>query len=303
MKNIICMLFCLFLSSAAMSWTAEGHVLISDLAVDNLSPAKSRELERIARTLETTFEIDRRLYLLNTYRNASDLAKIAAFPDRIRDLTLSELFSQWQLQVPEPLAHLAASDTRAWHYKNQPYYTGADEAPQCDLSSEVNIASIYPLLLQSYAEAEEDVAKAILLAFIIHFVADAHQPLHGLTRVDQECNHDLGGNSFCATERGFADRCNMNLHALWDGGVGLFDYYDTYDALYQSVEGNHADIELVEVPDMDVWLQENYLQARYIYTLREDRDPDDIYRRDGQHTSLLRIIVAADRLGLVLEEL
>ncbi len=303
MRKLFCLLLSLSLSSTALSWNSDGHVLIVDLAVDNLSPAKTRELEHIARKLETTFETDRRLYLLNTYRTASDIAKIAIFADRVRDIPLVDLFAQWDLSVPEPLAAYATENTSNWHYKTQAFYSGADEAPQCDLSEETDIASVYPLLLESYEQAEDEVSKAILLAFIIHFVADAHQPMHGISRVDRECVSDRGGNNFCAAERGFGNRCETNLHALWDNAAELFDDYDNYEKLYLSFLGLHANPDQVEDLDINNWLKEDLQEARFIYTLREDRDPDDMYLRDGQTIAYTRILLAADRLGLILDEL
>lgn len=303
MKIILRLIIFMSLSSFGHSWTTDGHILVADLAAATLVPAKSRELETIARSLERTFDTDRRLYLLKNFGESSDLAKIAAFPDRIRDVPLGQLFAQWDLQVPAPLMHLAESDTSEWHYKNEAFYTGGGEAPQCDISSEINIATIFPLLLESYESASDNMSKAILLAFIVHMVADAHQPLHGMTGVDNQCEHDLGGNTFCATARGFGDRCNLNLHALWDGAVGLFDRFDTYATLHRNFAGRHAEAGLVAELDIEEWLQESRREGRFIYTMREDRDPDDIYIQDGQHIAFTRLILAADRLGQILTEL
>lgn len=303
MKKLFVFLLFVSLSGPVLSWSGEGHVLIVDLAVENLSPAKARELETIARQLERSFDTDRRLYLLNTYRNASDLAKISIFPDRIRGASLGELFEQRGLAIPLPLAQYANADTSQWHYTNQPYFSGASEAPQCNIASDTNVVSVLPPLMESYKLAEDDMSRAILLAFIIHFVSDTHQPLHTISRVDQFCEHDLGGNAFCATQRGFGDRCDMNLHALWDGAVGLFDRFDTYDTLHQAFAGRNADPDLAEELDTDRWLRESYQHARFIYTLREDQNPDDIYIADGQHIAFTQIVLAADRLGKILEEL
>lgn len=303
MKRLSIFLLFICLSGQVLSWSGEGHVLIVDLAVENLSPAKARELEIISRQLERSFDTDRRLYLLNTYRNASDLAKIAIFPDRIRDIPLGELFEQRGLPIPAPLAEYADSDTSPWHYINQPYFSGASEAPQCDITSDTNVVSLLPALLESYELAEDDMSRAILLAFIIHFVGDAHQPLHTISRVDQFCEQDLGGNTFCATQRGFGDRCDMNLHSLWDGAVGLFDRFDTYDTLHQAFAGKSADPELAQELDTERWLRETFQYARFIYTLREDQDADDIYVADGQHIAFTQIVLAAERLGKILEEL
>lgn len=305
-KIRISLLFAFLLSSfgpAALAWNTDGHVLIVDLAVGGLSPVKTREVNRIARTLETTFETEERLFLLRNYGTAADLAKIASFPDRVRNVPLGELFAQWQQEVPGPLKHLSDSDTSTWHYRNQAHYTGGDEAPMCQVEDEINVASVFPLLLESYELATEDVSKAILLAFIIHLEADSHQPLHAATSVDRQCNHDLGGNLFCAEERGFAGRCDTTLHGLWDEAVGLFERYDTYPKLYQSVRGKQTKGSAAEELDPKVWLDEGFGEARFIYTLREDSQPDDLYISDGQHIAYTRLMLAAGRLTTILDDL
>jgi hypothetical protein len=302
-KSVLAILLLSWFSPAALAWNTDGHVLIVDLAVGGLSPVKAREVNRIARTLETTFETDERLFLLKNYGTAADLAKIASFPDTVRNVPLGELFAQWGQEVPEPLKHLSDADTGSWHYNNRAHYIGSDEAPQCQVGNEINVGTVFPLLLESYELATEDVSKAILLAFIIHMEADAHQPLHTATSVDRQCNHDLGGNLFCAEERGFTGQCDTTLHGLWDEAVGLFERYDTYPKLYQSVRGKQTKGPAAEELDPQVWLDEGFGEARFIYTLREDYRPDDLYISDGQHIAYTRLMLAAGRLTTILNDL
>lgn len=303
MKNLLFLLLSSVLCSQAFSWNTDGHILIVDLAVDNLNAEQTRNFERISRRLENTFSTEDRLFLLRNYDSSSDLAKIAAFPDRVRNQSLKEVFANWQLEVPAPLAHLAEQNTANWHYKNHPYYSGVDEAPQCDIADPINIASIFPLLIESYDQASEDVERALLLSFIIHMVADAHQPMHSVSRVDKDCNHDLGGNLYCAAEPGIGGRCDENLHSLWDGAVGLFDSVDTYPELYDLHDNTRVPVPATDIYAMDEWLSEGYESARLIYTLRENKRPDDFYIEDGQHIAYTRVMQAANRLAEVLKSL
>lgn len=67
------------------------------------------------------------------------------------------------------------------------------------------------------------------LAYLIHFVGDAHQPLHCSTRVSNEFpTGDVGGNSLGVVYVG-NNSINASavthageLHALWDGALSLF---------------------------------------------------------------------------------
>ena len=303
MKKVIFLFLSSVLCSQAFSWNVDGHILIADLAVDGLNAEETRNFERVARRLENTFSTEDRLFLLRNYDSSSDVAKIASFPDRVRNQSLRQLFATWELDVPAPLQHLADEDSAKWHYKNLPYYSGADEAPQCDIADPVNIASIFPLLVESYEQATEDVEKAILLAFIIHMVADAHQPMHAISRVDRECNHDLGGNLYCVAEPGIGGRCDENLHSLWDSGVGYFATVDTYPELYELYTGRYVNVPSTEIHDVDAWLNESYSNARLIYTLKENSAPDDFYLEDGQHITYIRVLEAASRLTDILKSL
>jgi len=55
----------------------------------------------------------------------------------------------------------------------------------------------------------EQPAKAEALEYVVHFVGDMHQPLHG------EDNGDRGGNGRQVVFEGHSD----NLHSVWDTGL------------------------------------------------------------------------------------
>ena len=66
--------------------------------------------------------------------------------------------------------------------------------------------------------ARPDADRALDLAWIIHLVGDAHQPLHNSARITpQDPQGDRGGNSF--QMQGLYPR--NNLHAFWDAQVGM----------------------------------------------------------------------------------
>jgi hypothetical protein len=81
--------------------------------------------------------------------------------------------------------------------------------------------------------------RAAALRFIIHFVGDLHQPLHGIT------NSDRGGNCVALQymQRRPHERNNSytpNLHHIWDTeipesqmqGADAFEYANTLDAMF-----------------------------------------------------------------------
>lgn len=291
------------LSLPVSAWSVDGHVVVTDLAVKQLSGEQARELERIARLLETQFDFDQRMINLRSFGEASDLAKIAAFPDRVRDELLGGLFARFGAQVPPSLQPFANQDTASWHYINVPYASEMFDASQCQITADVNLRRILPLLVQAYDEAADDTSRALVLAFLVHLVADAHQPLHTLSRVDSDCRHDLGGNLFCADNLTAAGSCRANLHALWDGAAGYFDRFDQYSTLRDDFLASDRFPPPSDKTDIDDWIDENMGHARFVYSLRENRPVDGSYLDDATRVSFARLSAAATRLADVLRDL
>jgi hypothetical protein len=98
--------------------------------------------------------------------------------------------------------------TAAWHYVNFPKNTCTYDADRDCPGGNCVVAAIDRQLavLASDAPAEQ---RLTALKYVVHFVADIHQPLHA------GYAEDRGGNSYQlqAFMRG------SNLHALWDVGL------------------------------------------------------------------------------------
>lgn len=99
--------------------------------------------------------------------------------------------------------------TKPWHYINVP--DGIDPA-EADRVAEGDVLSAID---DQTVELQDEVismrAQRDALRFLIHFVADVHQPLH-VGRRD-----DLGGNKIEVRSNLF--RGKSNLHKYWDSGV------------------------------------------------------------------------------------
>jgi hypothetical protein len=98
--------------------------------------------------------------------------------------------------------------TAAWHYVNFPRdtceYVAERECP--DGKCVVGAIDRQVAMLKS---SESDERRLMALKYLVHFVADVHQPLHA------GYADDRGGNQYQlqAFMRG------SNLHALWDSGI------------------------------------------------------------------------------------
>ncbi|MEQ9210520.1 MAG: S1/P1 nuclease, partial [Pseudomonadales bacterium] len=208
-------------------------MVATDIALEKLMPSEKLRIEKDAYALLRQQETDRRLYLRRNFTGTSPLAQVSLFADTYRNLTVEELYRQFGTSVPAPFENVRQTDTSNWHYKNRPYYTTLIstllDGAQCDLEQETDISWALENLMTAFRNAETDANRQLALAMIVHFVVDAHQPLHATTQVDEDCNTDRGGNGFCVEYRVNGLTCETNLHAYWDNAVGFFDSYETVD--------------------------------------------------------------------------
>lgn len=160
---------------AAHAWGPKGHRLVAGLASTELTPRARTEVSRLLRgEAEPT------------------LAGVANWADELRE------------HDPD----LGKRSAR-WHYVNLAEdgcaYRPATQCPNGDCLIEA-IARQRTLLAD---RRQSDAVRAQALKFLVHFVGDAHQPLHaGYAR-------DRGGN----TVQIQLDGKGSNLHWLWDGEV------------------------------------------------------------------------------------
>lgn len=114
-------------------------------------------------------------------------------------------------------------NTGPWHYVNTPRdVTSYDAARDCQRGCVVSAIEQSLRLLQ-YTSKDRAVREEAL-RWIVHFVADLHQPLHVV-------GEDRGGNEVLVRFNGR----QTNLHRLWDGD--LIDYvYPNAVALYKPMQ-------------------------------------------------------------------
>ncbi len=155
---------------AASAWGVRVHALIGELAERQLSEAARAEVRRLL--------VD---------QSEPTLAAIAAWPDTARDE------DGWAWTAP--MHYVKFTDARCRDVLPEDCagglcVQGAVERYRADLSD------------RRLSRAQ----RAEALSFLVHFVADAHQPLHAGYRDDR------GGNDFPVVLAGEA----LNLHRVWD---------------------------------------------------------------------------------------
>lgn len=299
------------LSPFVHGWSEGGHIAIAELAVRQLDAEARKHLNGVAEQL--TAQNSQTPKLNKRYQGASAVALIASWTDSIRGLTLQEVFARYGRRVPAELTEYQRQTTDDWHYSNVPYHGDENRATrfaaQCSINSG-QLNSVLPLLQQAYGGAKDPRDRAIVLAMLVHFIADAHQPLHTITRVTDGCNHDRGGNAFCAVKRDAGGRCKNNLHRAWDSGFGFF-YQKDFGVILAAIAAEDTAVarpapkrdQRPEALQPELWQKENLALADQVYDTMEGAKPSRAYRIKSERIIRQRSAVAAMRLAAVLEAL
>lgn len=164
----------------ALAWGPRGHRLVADIAEAGLTPAARAQVDAL---LEGEPE--------------PTLAGVANWADQLRehDPDLGRRSARWHY------VNIAESGCR---------YDAVRDCPGGDCVVEAIRAQA--AILGDTAQSAE--ARRQALKFVVHFVGDAHQPMHaGYAR-------DRGGNTVQVNQPdGTPDGYGTNLHALWDSGL------------------------------------------------------------------------------------
>jgi len=160
----------------ARAWGYEAHRIIAEIAEQFLAPGTAHQVRELL-----------------AIENVSTLADVSTWADEIR------------LQHPE---------TGPWHYVNIPITLPTGEPAAYDAARDCpNNACLVAKIEQFERELKDrqlsERQRLEALKYIVHFVADAHQPLHVSN------NHDRGGNDDPVIFMGLP----TNLHAVWDSGI------------------------------------------------------------------------------------
>ncbi|HEY2624451.1 MAG TPA: S1/P1 nuclease [Dyella sp.] len=176
-RSAAVVLMCLALASAAQAWGPLGHSVVADLAQRQLSPTAEAIVERLLAPEHTR-----------------SLADIASWPDEIRnDPKQADLWNK----------------TRGLHYVD---FTSGDcdyQPPRDCRDGVCVVAGIDHYVAVLGDKTQPDAVRLEALKFVVHFIGDEHQPLHGGSRDDK------GGNAYQVQFNGKG----TNLHSVWDSGL------------------------------------------------------------------------------------
>ncbi len=225
---------------------------------------------RVVATLATSFLTpEARVQVTNLLGPGVTLAQIAIWADEVR--------------ANRP-------HTGPWHYVNLPRDgTGYDAGRECPRGCVVSAIEQSFQLLQD--TSKDRIVREEALRWVIHLVADLHQPLHVV-------GEDRGGNDVLLR---FMGR-QTNLHRLWDGD--LIDHaYPNATALYRPVQA------VLQTAQWQVWdrgrpvdwaMETHRVALEAVYLFPDSRVIDDHYLEKALPVIHEQLARAAVRLARVL---
>jgi hypothetical protein len=169
------LLLSLVLPGRGLAWGVAGHLIVADIAERHLSPAALAQIQELLAP-----------------EGLTHLDQVATWADEIRS---------------------TRKEAAPWHYVDIPldatgYQPGRD-CPHGDCV--IDAIRRYSAILADRGQPES--ARREALKFVVHFVADLHQPLHATENAG-----DQGGNKVIVQYLD-PDQPPLTLHRLWDSSL------------------------------------------------------------------------------------
>lgn len=276
----------------AWAWNAAGHRLAAVIAWEQLGPPVQAEAYRL---LQLHPAADGWRTRLGDGDKVLWFAEASTWPDELRRRSLD-------------LAAVGGADAatgRDWHYLNWPIGQPRRATQKGQLDRQIGRLS---LALADHTRPDRERAEA--LAWLLHLIADAHQPLHVATRSTDRPAHgspddDAGGNGFAVFDPANPRLRETNLHRFWDdlpGPPWLRGHRLRNVAAALSASHPAAGVAL---GDVEAWLGESHRLATTAVYPGTDAPftIDDRYRVRARALADERVAVAGVRLGIWLDRL
>ncbi|MCW8807027.1 MAG: S1/P1 nuclease [Rhodanobacter sp.] len=176
-RRVVIALLAALVVAPALAWGPLGHSVVAELAQQHLSPSAETEVEQLLAPEHTR-----------------SLADIANWADQVQD---------------DPARASLWAQTRSQHYINF-HAANCDYVPPRDCRGGRCVVAGLQYYVNILSDRRQpSAARREALKFVVHLVADIHQPLHAGYR------NDKGGNTYQVQ----FDGQGTNLHKVWDSAL------------------------------------------------------------------------------------
>lgn len=301
-RNGCLALLLLAASCPALAWNAAGHRLSAAIAWREMTPATR---EAVGTLLAA--HPDQPRWLAHSKESDADYAAFLAASTWADDIKRDRRFydegappTAAQQGFPEMARH------RHWHHADHRLDDGRR-------SGDGELDRRLPQLMRTLGDRQASVAaRSYALPWLIHLVADAHQPLHLASRHDAAGTSDRGGNGLRVETPHHPRLREMSLHAYWDDLPGPpwlrgERLEATATALVHSVPDSGARRPNEEdAADVAGWIADSRQLARTVAYADVDGETPVIgerYHERARRTAERQIVLAGRRLARLLEHL
>lgn len=269
------LLFSLLIQNSAWCWNRAYHLIIAQIAFDQLTVAQQKKLQT-------------ELAKSNYFPEKNNYLHATVFPDEIKKNN-----KKWQ----------------RWHYINLPYSSDGTKATAAKSPNVVSVIkkSMHELKQPNLPNDE----KGLFLSLLMHMTGDIHQPLHCINLFSKQFPRgDKGGNLFL-----LPNRKTPNLHALWDDALELRQtFYPDGRLSFKKIKdiAHHLETrypksqfkdELTKTTPL-AWAKESYqIAIQSAYKTPFNKNPNLNYIKHGQSVSAKQITLAGYRLAEALKQI
>lgn len=265
-KIIAVFLLLVFPSTQSFAWGPKGHQIVGDIARNHLTPTTRQNLQALL--------------------GNDDLAAIANWADEVRPQR-PESFGWHFVDIPREAAGF--SEERDCYMPDDKHPSTKEDHHNC-------VVDRITMFKQIVADktAPQD-ARLEALRFLVHFVGDVHQPMHGIA--DERGGNGIRVSEFGSTQCG---KYTCNLHSAWDSG--LLEHTGRSEQEYVAyLEQMITSKKLQATGAPQDWANESWRFAKQAW-LNDGGSVDEAYYKANIGTVDERLALAGLRLAALLNQ-
>ena len=297
----------LSLVSQAAAWGDLEHMMVGAIAYDRLTPEVQERVIALLRlnpqyaawVADVPEQETARIAFLRASRWPDDIKSDRAYKqdgERGGNRPSGETAAR-NIGYADQLMH------KYWHFVDLPFSPDSTALLDPPVPNARTQIALFRTTLTSSAASSD--LKSYDMVWLIHLVADVHQPLHAASRFDKaHPQGDDGGNAVLVCSASCQKQ--EKLHAFWDHILGVST--DTAIAIEKAKQLPAADPQLASIHDEAVWIRESFeaAQARvYVPPIGIGGGPYEVtdnYTAAAQGLAVQRIALAGARLANLLND-